>query len=121
MKRYFLPIFIIFVIVFASCYYDNEEALYPSYNSTCDTTNVTYSGTIVPILNNNCNTCHGGATPQGSVSLTTYAEVVAKITAVIGSIKHTGTYSPMPKGGGKLKDCSIMQFDIWIRKGMLNN
>jgi hypothetical protein len=46
---------------------------------------------------------------------------VSRAPAIAGSIKHTGSYSPMPKNGGKLKDCSITQFDIWVRKGMLNN
>ena len=121
MKKYFLPVVIIFVIIFASCYYDNEEALYPAFSNSCDTTNVTYSGTIMPILTNNCTGCHSGATPGGGILLTSHAAVVSKITNVIGSIKHSATFMPMPQGGGKLKDCSIKQFDIWVRKGMLNN
>ncbi|MBA4322229.1 MAG: hypothetical protein C0408_05365 [Odoribacter sp.] len=124
MKRYVLPVFIICVIFISSCYYDNEEALYPSYNTVCDTSNVTFSGTIVPVLSNNCLGCHSNATAAAAgnnIRLENYADLVTKITNVIGSIKHTGTFSPMPKNGGKLKDCSITQFDIWIRKGMPNN
>ncbi len=124
MKRYFLPAFIIFVIFIVSCYYDNEEALYPSYNSTCDTSNVTFSGTIAPILYNNCLACHSNAAALSSgsnIRLENYADVVSQITTLIAAIKHTGPLSPMPKNGGKLKDCSLIQFDIWVRKGMLNN
>jgi hypothetical protein len=123
MKRHIIPVFVIFILCFASCYYDNEEALYPSYNSACDTSTVTFTGTINPILNNNCLSCHSNATAAAAgnnIRLENYADVVARITSVIGSVKHTGTFSPMPKGGGKLKDCSLTQFDIWIRKGMPN-
>jgi hypothetical protein len=124
MKRYFLPLFILFVVFIASCYYDNEEALYPSYNTTCDTSNVTFSGTITAILSSNCLSCHSNAAAASSgnnIRLENYADLTTRATSVIGSIKHTGTFSPMPKNGGKIKACSITQFDIWIRKGMLNN
>jgi hypothetical protein len=124
MKRYFLPVFILFVLFLASCYYDNEEALYPVYSTSCDTSNVTFSGTIAPVLASNCLGCHSNAAASSSgnnIRLENYADVVTRVSAVIGSIKHTGTFSPMPKNGGKIKACSITQFDIWIQKGMINN
>jgi hypothetical protein len=123
MKRLFISLIIITIFSFfiVSCYYDNEEALYPSINSSCDTTNVTYSGTIVPILNNNCLGCHSAAATGGSILLTTYAEVLASAPRITGSIKQLSGYSAMPKGGGKISSCSISQWDIWVRKGMLNN
>ena len=124
MKRYFLLFFILSVIFIVSCYYDSEEALYPIYSSSCDTTNVTFTGTIVPILSSNCLGCHSNATAAGAgnnIRLENYADVVAKQPNITGSIKHTGTYSPMPKNGGNIKSCSITQFDIWVRIGMPNN
>jgi hypothetical protein len=123
MKRIILLVIVLFALI-ASCYYDNEEALYPVYGSQCDTLNVTFSGTIAPILSSNCLSCHSNATASSfgnNIHLQDYADVKANATAVAGSIKHTGTYSPMPKNGGKLKDCSIKQFDIWVSNGMLNN
>ena len=114
----------LFSFFFVSCYYDNEETLYPVLNSSCDTANVTFSGTIVPILNNNCYSCHSNSTAArngNNIPLQNYADVVARAASVIGSIKHTGSYSPMPKNGGFIKTCSISQFDIWVKKGMLNN
>lgn len=123
MKHLFL-ILAITITLLASCYYDNEEALYPSYSSQCDTSNVTFSNTIAPILSNNCFLCHSNASAGSfgnNIRLENYSDVKSRATAIAGSIKHTGTYSPMPKNGGKLRDCSIKQFDIWVRKGMLNN
>ena len=121
MKRYFLPLFILAVILFVSCYYDNVEALYPSLNSSCDTTNVTYSGTLVPILNNNCTGCHGTSSPSGSISLTSYTnfQTVAASGLLINALKGNGV-SIMPPSGA-LSTCRINQFQVWITKGMLNN
>jgi hypothetical protein len=121
MKRYFLPLFIIFVIFIASCYYDNEEALYPSLNSVCDTTNVTYNLTITPLLNNSCTSCHSGTVPSGSISLTTYASVqaVAASGQMMNALKGTGV--PVMPPSGSLSTCQIGKFQIWIRNGMLNN
>jgi hypothetical protein len=123
MKRLFISFlaFAIFSFFFVSCYYDNEEALYPSLNSSCDTTNVTYSGTIAPILNNSCLTCHSVAATGGSIVLTSYADVVANAPRITGSIKQLSGFSAMPKNSGKLKSCSINQWDIWVRNGMPNN
>lgn len=119
-----LIITVIFLLFTVSCYYDNEESLYPVLNSSCDTTNVTFTGKIVSMLSNNCLSCHSNATAPGSgngITLENYADVKARATAIAGSINQTGPYSPMPKNGGKLKACLITQFGIWVRNGAPNN
>ena len=125
-KKYFwIVIFaILFVLAAGSCYYDSEEALYPGLGQGCDTTNVTFSGKVVPMLANNCLSCHSNATAPSSgngIRLENYADVKNKAAAVSGSIKHAGGYSPMPKNGGKLNTCLISQFEIWVRSGMPDN
>jgi hypothetical protein len=107
-----------------SCYYDNEEALYPKLDTSCDTTNITFSGTVVPILQDDCYACHSNknAGANGNnVFLEDYADVKANASKIQASIKHSPGPSPMPKNGGKIKDCSINQFDIWVRNGMPDN
>lgn len=126
MKRLFysLAIIAIFMAFTVSCYYDSEESLYPVLNTSCDTTNVTFTGKIVPMLSNNCLSCHSNTTAPGSgngITLENYADVKARATAIAGSINQTGSYSPMPKNGGKLKACLITQFGIWVRNGAQNN
>jgi len=86
--------------------------------------NVTFSGTVVPVIANNCLTCHSNSTAASfgnNIRLENYADLKANAVAVQGSINYTGTYSRMPKNGGKLKECSLRQFDIWVTLGMLNN
>ena len=126
MKRLFisLSVLAIFLLLFVSCYYNNEEALYPVISNSCDTVNVTYNATVVPILSSNCYSCHSNknAPSKGNnIALENYADVVTNNVAISQSINQTGSLSPMPKNGGKIKACSITQFDIWVKKGMLNN
>ena len=126
MKRLIYPFSIILFIILlpVSCYYDNEEDLYPSLSTNCDTISVTFSGTITPILANNCHTCHSNsqaAVNGGNIRLENYADVQARASLIAGSVNHETGFIPMPKNGGKIKPCSITQIEIWIRNGALNN
>jgi hypothetical protein len=126
MKRFYIlsSTVIVFLTFFASCYYDSEEALYPEFSTSCDTINVTFNTTIVSLLNNNCYSCHSNNTADtfgSSIRLQNYADVVANATKVSGSIKHSANFKPMPKNASMIKSCSITQFNIWVRKGMINN
>ena len=107
-----------------SCYYDIEEELYPAYaNSVCDTNNVTYVKDIEPLIRNNCLACHGTGIGLGNITLETYNDLQPYIQngALLGSMEHQAGYSPMPKGGTKLSQCSISLLKSWISKGSLNN
>jgi hypothetical protein len=119
-----LALSLLILIGMHSCYYDSEEALYPSVGTKCDTLNVTFSVTVTTMLANYCLSCHSNSTAASSgngIRLQDYADVKARATAVAGAIKHSGGYSPMPKNGGQLKACTISQFDIWVKNGMPNN
>jgi hypothetical protein len=125
MKGYFLSFvtFVTILLAVTSCYYDNEEALYPDVNFTCDTLNVTFSGSIVPLLANNCLSCHSNASAASSaagIRLEDYADVQIRASAISAAINHTGPF-PMPKNGRKLRECLITRFDIWVREGAQND
>lgn len=112
--------------LFAGCYYDSEEQLYPKLDTGCDTTAVTFSKTILPILQTNCYGCHSiseNAASGGNVNLqdfTTLKQVVDKGN-FYGAITHNPINLPMPKDGTKLDTCSITKIKIWIDHGALNN
>ncbi|MFM7218018.1 MAG: c-type cytochrome domain-containing protein, partial [Bacteroidota bacterium] len=88
----------------------------------CDTTNVTFSQSIAPLLQNKCNGCHGTSNPGGGVILTSYANVltVAQNGKLLSSVEHTSAF-PMPKNGNKLPQCEIDMIRIWIDAGAPNN
>ena len=115
------------VIMLSSCKYDNEEDLYPQ-PITCDTTNVTFAGTVKPIIDQYCLSCHNGTSPSAGIILETYSEIAASAAIPVGTfgslmgvIKHSEGNSPMPQNGDKLSDCKIRQIQKWINDGTPNN
>jgi len=108
-------------LLFEGCYYDVEDELYPS-NGVCDTVDVTYLGTIAPLLNQNCNACHSGSAPSGNIDLSNYTNVKLKAEngSLYGSMNHDPNWSKMPQGGNKLDDCSLLKVKTWIDKGSPN-
>jgi hypothetical protein len=123
MKRFIIPAstIAIFLMFFVSCYYDNEEELYPTLSNACDTTNVTYSGTIAPVMSSYCTTCHGGSVPSGGISLTNYSAVQTVASSGLLMNALTGNGVPVMPLSGTLPACDLSKFKIWIRNGMLNN
>lgn len=115
-------ILLTFLLAFSvsSCYYDNEEDLYPG-STSCDTTNVTYSQSVAPVFASNCNMCHGSSNPSGNIVTDNYASVKTNISRIQGAINHQSGYSPMPQNGSKLSACDLTKIDVWINQGMPNN
>lgn len=98
---------------FSGCYYDTEQELYNQVS--CDTSNVTYSGTIQPMLEKYCTSCHSGAQPSGSIDLSSYpaVKVQADNGKLYGSVAQLSGYKPMPKGS-RLSNCDIAKMKIWV-------
>ncbi len=104
----------------------NEEDLDPQpqpQTQTCDTTNVTFTATVQPILSANCYSCHSTAVAQSGVVLDTYAGVQKQAGNgnLIGVITHATGYPAMPQGGAKLSSCNISKIKKWIADGAPNN
>jgi mono/diheme cytochrome c family protein len=105
------------MLTYNGCKHEPDEYIPDDPLANCDTANVSYNGTIYPILQDNCITCHSGATPQGGLDFTDYSQVafVAESGVLLGAIKHLQDYKPMPKDAAMLDACKIRQFEIWIR------
>lgn len=105
----------------SSCYNDNYATLYPS--GTCDTTNITFTADVLPVINANCTGCHSGGNPAGNILLVNYKDVVASLKTgrLMGSIRHDPGYSAMPKGGSKISNCDIAKITNWINQGSPDN
>jgi hypothetical protein len=85
----------------------------------CDSSNVTYTSSIKPIVSSWCIGCHGGSNPANGLSLETYSEVVACANSnrLMGALRHETGYYAMPKGGEMLSTCEINLFQKWINLG----
>jgi mono/diheme cytochrome c family protein len=89
----------------------------------CDSINVTFSGTIMPIIQNYCMGCHSGSSPGGNIRLQNYNDVViiANNGKLVGTITHAAGFKPMPQSGLKISDCNIAQIKKWISDGTPEN
>ena len=117
---------LIFIFLIShSCYYDSEEYLYPKLSNTCDTTDVTFSSSVKPILQQYCYICHSNSNSVlgGGIKLEDYADVktLADNGRLYGSVAHLSGYSPMPQGGSILDDCNLNIIKTWIDSGSANN
>lgn len=89
----------------------------------CDTLNVSFSQTVMPILNNTCTGCHNSNGASGGIYLSTHAGVASAASSgkLYGAIAHLNGFSPMPQGGNQLPSCDIKQIKAWIDEGALDN
>ncbi len=89
----------------------------------CDTTSVTYSATIVPIILQNCSICHGGDAPISGIQLEEYAniKVFAESGRLVGALRHLPGFTPMPKDRAPLPECQIRKIEMWVLDGAPNN
>ncbi len=112
---------VLIITSITSCYNDKEEILYPQ--TVCDTVNVTFSRSVVPILSSNCTSCHGGNTPSAGIKLDTYADVKIQVTngRLWGAVSQVVNYSPMPKNASKMSTCNLAKIKKWLDAGALNN
>jgi hypothetical protein len=112
-------------IYLIGCSSDSEDVLTPPpVAGGCDTTKVTYSATITPLLTSyGCTNCHGGTAPVGNINLTSYNGVKAKVDdgRLIGAIHHQVGFRPMPEGGNKMNDCDLSKVRAWVNAGAANN
>ena len=120
---------ILIIFFFSSCYYDNVDEFHPEAglipDCNPDTTAVTYTKDIQPLLAANCgteNSCHNANASPSLISLATFDDEVAYESTgqLLCSVTHDPcTTHPMPKDGGKLSDCKINKIKAWINQGLI--
>lgn len=95
--------------ILTSCYYDNEEDLYPAVNTVaCDTSVVTYAGTIKYFLDNKCATpgCHTPGLQSPDLSnFTSAAAAAGQLYAKASDANHASRFS--------WSSCDQAQLQIW--------
>ncbi len=100
----------------------NDTTFVNNDTTECDSSNVTYPGTVFPILQENCITCHSQPVPAAGLDFNNYDNVayVAQSGQLIGAIKHLPGYTPMPENGPPLTDCEIGLIQKWINDTTFN-
>lgn len=89
----------------------------------CDTSMVTFSGRIMPLLSTWCTGCHTGNSAGGNLELDTYQNIriAALDGSLLGSIEWKPGFTGMPGGGDRLSDCAVSQIKSWINQGAPEN
>lgn len=90
--------------------------------SLSDTTQISYLTHLKPVLDTYCVGCHSASSASGNVRVDSYAnlKLIADNGKLYGSIAQLSGYAAMPTSG-KLTDCQIKAFKLWIDQGKLNN
>jgi mono/diheme cytochrome c family protein len=112
----------IVILISGSCKHSPEEVIAPTTppgdtTTVCDSVNVSFPGSVMPILQANCVACHNStSSDNGNIDLNNYDDVarVASSGQLMGAIEHRTGYSKMPKNGIKLSICSIAKIRKWI-------
>lgn len=89
---------------------------------SCDSTQVGYTATILPLIQASCLGCHQQANPSGGVALDTYSTIKAQALsgALFGSISGNG-YVQMPYMQNPLSACDQAKIKNWIAQGAPQN
>ncbi len=89
----------------------------------CDTLDVTFNLSVLPLVTNSCSGCHSGASPDGNLLLTNYSQIAASASngSLIDAVYGTNGVPLMPYNGTALSDCAIRTLEIWIENGALND
>jgi hypothetical protein len=84
----------------------------------CDTSNVAFSETIWPVMQQYCTGCHNANNPGGGITIAGYEDLVALAEngTLLGSIRYEPGYSKMPTNQ-QLSECNIMLIQMWMDEG----
>jgi hypothetical protein len=109
------------VLYLSGCAKESADRL--SAGDTCDTTGVSYSKQILPILEDNCYTCHQGAAASSGIDLSNFATLQAHVANgdLVSAVTHTGSVTPMPYELPMLPSCEVNTIVAWVHQGALNN
>jgi len=117
------------ILTQSACTFKNEEE---TYGAGCDTTNVTLSATIRPILEQRCYACHSVAnanTLGAGLDFQTYSSIKqfldGSADVFISAIRQEEvngiTASSMPKAEPRISTCEILKLEKWIANGYPDN
>lgn len=90
--------------------------------SLCDTTNVSYTTTIQPLIEKNCLGCHAASIRTAGVNLSGYNNVklYANNTLLVGVTSRQRGFVAMPPTG-PITECETNLIRAWVAQGAKNN
>ena len=94
-----------------------------NYCTSCDSSEVTFSTVIYPLIELKCQGCHSGGEPEADLLLTSYGSIssIALDGRLYNSITGSNGAELMPFGASPLSACEINQIETWINEGAPDN
>lgn len=119
------PLFVFFSLFCCLSCSPTDEAV-PENDKLCNTDSVTYAGTIVPILETNCYTCHDASnapTFAEGIILEGYNNIMIQVNKgrLLGAIRHQPGFTAMPRNLPQLPECTIQEIETWVEAGAPDN
>jgi uncharacterized membrane protein len=102
------------LFLFASCYYDKEEVLYPG-GSSCSSVVKKFSTDVNPLVQTKCaisSECHSAGSTNSGGALTSYDQIRDKSV----NIRHQVVTHLMPKTGSITNE-ELKSIICWIDSG----
>jgi hypothetical protein len=123
MKPYFFCTLICLALLSSGCYYDSGDALGVLLDDFCNPLQVSYALEVLPLFEDNCYSCHSGASPSAGLNMEGFAntKVIIDDGSLLSSLKGEDGYEIMPPGSTPLADCNIATIETWILEGANNN
>lgn len=101
----------------------HDPLVKPVSDNICDSTNLSFRKSVLPLLNKHCNSCHSSSVQTHGIILDNYegVRIFALEGSLYGAITRNGEYAPMPYSAPKLDVCSIALIHNWIKEGIKDN
>jgi uncharacterized membrane protein len=104
-------------VLFAGCYYDKEDLLYPG-GTPCGGVDAKFSTKVFPLMQNRCaiGGCHDAASTNHGGPFTNYDQIKAHVIEIRSAVLS----GLMPQGSSLTAD-EIKLITCWIEGGAPNN
>jgi hypothetical protein len=119
MKKIKLNFFLFFIFIWVTSLFSCTKEKAPNLVDPNCVDTVSFSATVLPILQQNCFSCHGAGNTTGFV-FSNHVNISSQSDAIIGAMQNQG-FQLMPIGGPQLPDSTIQAIKCWIAQGKLNN
>lgn len=115
MKKLLTLFALVLFLGYISC--TKEDPMEEEMETQCETEGLTYNNDIKSILSGcTASSCHGSDSGRSMANFDD-AKAYAGQGRILGALRHSAGFSPMPKNGSKLDDCRISQVAAWVADG----
>jgi uncharacterized membrane protein len=103
----------------------SDKVVEPAVPEVCDSSLVTYTAKVAPLLQARCNSCHSEAVFRslgGRIALYDYETAQSSFQGprfFCAIRQQGGDCQAMPRGSAKLSDCEINMLQAWVDSGFV--